>query len=466
MTPQAPLDWLVTGTTLVTMDAQRRIVRDAYLAVRGDRIVALGKCADLDPGVAAAARNKVDGRRFVVTPGFVNSHIHITGEPLTRGFVPDDIDFDDSIHNWQVPLYQAHTPDDERLSAQVAALEMMRSGTTCFLEAGTIVDLDAVVDALRETGIRGRVGRWTMDRAFDPAQDQAALIDAAIRGLQDEVARYPADRGDLIAAWPLLLGHATNTDAVWQAAKEIADRSGTGVSAHMSPVAADAAWFIEHTGRRPMEHLDHLGVLGPNLALTHAVHVDAAEVELLARSATNVTHCPTSALRGGYGVTQVGRFPEMARAGVNLALGTDGNAGNSSDLMKAMYLVAGLFKDARRDPRQFPAHAALTMATLGGARTLQLGHEIGALEPGKKADFVLHDTDRPEWRPLSNVVNLLVWQADGRSVHSVWINGVRVVDDYRATLIDEDDLLARAQVAGEAIVARSGLPLRQPWPVV
>jgi cytosine/adenosine deaminase-related metal-dependent hydrolase len=134
--------------------------------------------------------------------------------------------------------------------------------------------------------------------------------------------------------------------------------------------------------------------------------------------------------------------------------------------MKAIYLVAGLFKDARRDTKQFPAHAALTMATLNGARALGLEDQIGSLEVGKKADFVLHDTARLEWQPLFNVVNQLVWSADGRSVHSVWVDGVRVVHNHRSTLLDEDELLARAKVAGTAIVKRSGLPLRQPWPVV
>lgn len=461
-----PVDWLISGATLVTMDPQRRIVEDAYLAVRDDRIAAIGKRSELDPQLAGEARHTVDGRRFVVTPGFINGHIHITGEPLTRSYVPDDLDFAESVFQWMVPLYQAHTPEDEQLSAQIAATEMLRTGTTCFLEAATILDLDAVVDGLRGAGIRGRVGRWTMDRAFDSSQNQTALIDAAIRGLEDELERHPAADGRRIAAWPSLVGHSTNTDTVWQAAKQLADRSGTGISAHMSPTTLGPDWYLEHTGRRPIEHLAHLGVLGGNLSLTHAVHLDAHEVELLAQSGTNVAHCPMAALRGGYGVAAVGRFPEMAAAGVNLTLGTDGNTGNSSDLMKAIYLVAGLFKDARRDTKQFPAHAALTMATLNGARALGLEDQIGSLEVGKKADFVLHDTARLEWQPLFNVVNQLVWSADGRSVHSVWVDGVRVVDNHRSTLLDEDELLARAKVAGTAIVKRSGLPLRQPWPVV
>ena len=140
---------------------------------------------------------------------------------------------------------------------------------------------------------------------------------------------------------------------------------------------------------------------------------------------------------------------------MNIALGTDGYG---SDLMQKMALAAALFKDARQDTKIFPAGQALDMATLNGARALQLQDEIGSIAVGKKADFVLHDTDRPEWRPVLNVLQQLVWCADGRGVHSVWVDGVRVVENYRHTQVDEDELYAAAQVAGEAIIKRSGIP--------
>ncbi len=136
--------------------------------------------------------------------------------------------------------------------------------------------------------------------------------------------------------------------------------------------------------------------------------------------------------------------------------------------MRATYLVAGLFKDARTDPQMFPAEMAYEMATLGGARThAGLDHEIGSLEPGKQADLVLHDTDRPEWRPLLNVMNQLVWSADGRGVHTVLVDGRIVVEDARCTTIDEERLWARPRRSmGEAITARSGLPDKAKWPML
>src|SRR5262249_47734333 len=157
------------------------------------------------------------------------------------------------------------------------------------------------------------------------------------------------------------------------------------------------------------------------------------------------------------GVSAAGRFPELRAAGVNVALGTDGDV---PDLMQKMSLAAGLFKDARQDARIFPAQEALSMAIEGGARVLQLQHEIGTLEAGRKADLVLHDTERPEWQPLLNVLHQLVWSADGRSVHSVWVDGVRVVDNYRCTLLDESELFQRVRLAAHEVLERSAVPQR------
>jgi cytosine/adenosine deaminase-related metal-dependent hydrolase len=454
---------LITGAVIVTMDAEHRIISDGALAIRGDRIAGIGKSQDIESRFEAA--EVIDGSRFVITPGFVDAHIHITGDPLTRGYIPDDIDAtqEEKFAHWVMPRFLAHTAGDEHLSAQLAALQMLRSGTTCFLEAGTILHLDAAVDGLGKSGIRGRVGAWVEGRVHDPRQDQTKSTDNAIRMLEDEVKRFPADRGTRIAAWPILVGHATNTDEVWRAAKRLADQKGIGVSAHMSPYQSDPDWYLENVGRRPVEHLAHIGVLGDNVSLTHLAHVSGREVELLAETGTNAILCPLAALRGAFGISILGRFPEMSAAGMNIALGTDGD---QPDLMKKMSLASALFKDARQETRVFPAHEVLTMAISGGATLMKLQHEIGSLEPGKKADFVLHDTDRPEWRPLLNALHQLVWSGDGRGVHSVWVDGVRVVDNYHATLLDEQELYRKVQIASQEILGRSGVPARCAWPII
>ncbi len=456
------IDLLIEGSHVVTMNPDRDIIRDGAVAVHGDRIVAVGKSADLRR--AYAADRVLGGDRFVVTPGMVNTHIHVTGEPLTRGYVPDDTPFVENVFEWLCPLYAVFDAVEERTSGQLAAVEMLRSGTTSFLEAGTIRFLDEVVDGLVEVGIRARVGRWVWDLPPEPSVYRQST-DEAIAHLAHQLEAHRSHAGGRVSAWSILVGHTTCSDPLWKAAKALADEHGVGLSFHMSPAQLDPDGFIAEFGQRPMVHLAELGVLAPNVAMTHVVRIDDTELGIIADTGVHVAHCPTTALKVSYGITQVGKMPEMVQRGVNVSIGTDGNnASNYSDLMRATYLVAGLFKDARTDPQMFPAEKAYEIATLGGARTMQLDGEIGALAPGYKADVVLHDTDRPEWRPLLNVMNQLVWSADGRGVHTVLVDGQVVVEAGHCVTIDEERLWADAQRMGEAITARSGLPDKAKYP--
>ncbi|SUZ98879.1 uncharacterized protein METZ01_LOCUS51733 [marine metagenome] len=446
------------------MNKTRDIVREGAVAVRDGLIVEVGKASEL--GERYEADQTLGGEKFVVTPGLVNSHIHITGEPLTRGYVPDDTPFEENVFQWLCPLYSVHTAEEERLSAQLAAVEMLKSGTTTFLEAGTIRFLDEVFDGLAEVGIRGRLGRWVWDLPPEP-DVYKQNTDEAIGFLQYQLETLKSVADGRLGAWAILVGHTTCSDPLWRATRDLASEHGTGMSFHMSPAKSDPEGFVAEFGRRPMIHLGELGVLDDDVVVTHCVQVDDRELAVMAEAGVHVAHCPTTALKVSYGITQVGKMPEMVMSGINVAIGTDGNnASNYSDLMRATYLVAGLFKDARQDPQMFPAETAYEMATLGGARAMQMASEIGSLEVGKKADLVLHDTDRPEWRPLLNVMNQLVWSADGRGVHTVLVNGRTVVEGGRVTALDEEQFYARCQDAGEAVVARSGLPDKAKFPVL
>ncbi|HXV00640.1 MAG TPA: amidohydrolase family protein, partial [Caulobacteraceae bacterium] len=196
--------------------------------------------------------------------------------------------------------------------------------------------------------------------------------------------------------------------------------------------------------------------------LTHLANIDFAELDILAASGTNAILCPHAALAGGFGLSRIGLYPEMAARGVNVVLGTDGVA---ADILGAARLMALLFRDARADETLYPPAAILEMATVNGARALGLGEAIGSLEVGKKADFVLHDTDTPPWGAVFDPVAQLALDAPTGAVHSVWIDGVQVIEAGRATLIDEAELLAKARAAGAALIARTGLPTLTQWAV-
>ena len=456
-------DLLIAGATILTMNAARHVIEDGALAIRGDRIVAVGKREALQRDVVA--RQIIDGRRLVLTPGFIDGHIHITGDPITRGFArggPDD-SWNDKLQKWVIPIFKAQTPEEERISAQCAALAMIRYGTTTFIEAGTVIHLDAVMDGLAEIGIRGRVGGWVEGRAFDPSQDQAQLSAKAIAILESEIERYPGNDGERLSAWPILVGHSTNSDDVWRAAKALADDHGLRVSAHMSPRSGDPEWFLAKYGRRPLEHLADIGVMGPNVLLTHLAAIDLSELDVLAQSGAGAIHCPHAAMQGGFGMAKIGLYPEMLERGVNVLLGTDGLA---ADILSSARLMASLFRDARADQDIFPPATMLELMTTSPARAMGLADVIGSLEVGKKADFVLHDTCLPEWGPIFDCPAQLALSAPPGGVHSVWVDGVRLLDAGRSTVIDEERLLDEVRAAGRAVIARTGLPNRTAWPVL
>ncbi len=457
------VDLLVDAWYVVTMNESRDIIHRGSLAIRDDKIIEVGKTSELE--TKYIPKRRIGGDRFVVTPGMINTHIHITGEPITRGYVPDDTPFMENVFVWLCTLYSVQRPEEEIASAKLASVEMLRSGTTCFLEAGTILHFDEVFAELSTVGIRGRVGSWVWDIPPEPSVYRQST-DQAITKLQRQLEKYHCPN-DLLSAWSILVGHTTCSDPLWKAAKSFSDQYDVGMSFHMSPAEMDPEGFITSFGQRPIVHLADIGVLDHKCALTHAVRVSDAEIDILAKVGASIAHCPTTALKVSYGITQVGKFPEMVQKGINVSLGTDGNnASNYSDLMRAVYLVAGLFKDAREDPQMFPAERAFEMATIDGAKTMLMQDEIGSLEVGKKADLVLHDTDRPEWRPLLNIMNQLVWSADGRGVHTVLVDGKIVVENYRCITLDEERLWADVQSMGEAVVGRSGLPDKAKYPTL
>ena len=187
----------------------------------------------------------------------------------------------------------------------------------------------------------------------------------------------------------------------------------------------------------------------------------------MARTGTRAVMCPTAAVKGGSGMTRTALLPEMLERGVTVGLGTDaGNNSNLVETMRSMYLAAVLYKDGRQDVTMVPAETALEMATIQGARALGLDADIGSIEAGKKADLVLFDTRRPEWRTIFNPVNNLVYNADGRSVHTVIVDGRVVVEGGSPTFVDQWELIQKVQEMGADLMKRTGITVPQRWPMV
>lgn len=456
-------DILIENGLIITVDADRRIIKDGAIAIVGDKIVAVGKTAQLRKEYQA--KRVIDARDKLVAPGFVDCHVHVT-QQMGKGFVPDDVAAVPWVFDWQLKIYPHMDKDDQYISALLAFTEMIKTGTTCFCEAFTAHEPGILARAMEETGIRGVIGRHTWDIPSEP-KEVRSTTEQALAGLEQVISEYHGRGQGRINAWAHLIGIGTATDELLQGAKRLADKYKVGIAMHQSVTPDEVEDYAAKHGKRPIEHFQDIGILDKNLLLVHMLDISDKEVELLGANRVNIGHCPTSALRLAYGATKIGKFPEMMNAGANVCLGCDGaNCSNHLDMGRCVYLAAGIFKDCRMDINQIPAEVALEMGTINGARALLLEEEIGSIQPGKKADLVLYDRLRPEWVPLLNPVRSLVYSADGKSVNAVIIDGHLVMEDGRLTRIDEQVLYREAQERAEKLIPRTGLKERSRWKTI
>jgi 5-methylthioadenosine/S-adenosylhomocysteine deaminase len=447
---------------VLTLDPERRILQDGSILMEGQRIVRIDKAAALRQ---VSADRVIDARDMVVTPGLSNNHMHISYAHAVRGIFPDDLD--PMVYLAHVfSLQQAMTEEDEYYTSLLAITELLKYGTTCFLDPGSTKFLDACLDAYRLSGCRIVVGQQVVDRP-NPLRIPVSTTDQAVRQMDETIQKYDHRLEDRVRAWAMPFDAAYCSDELLRAAKGLADRHRTGLTLHQANRPPAIKMYQDSHRKRPVEYLESLGALGPNVLLAHVIDLDDREIDAIARTDTRTVMCPTAALKMGSQMTRTARLPEMVARGICVSLGTDaGNNSNLLDTLRAVYLVTVLYKDARGTTGVVPAEMALELATLHGARALGLEAEIGSLEPGKKADLVLFETRRPEWRSLFNPVNALVYAADGRSVHTVIVDGRVVVENHRACYVDEDELIRRVQELGEKLLARTGIGFAPRWPVV
>ena len=446
---------------VVTMDPERRIIADGSIVIADGRITQVGKAAEL---ADVPADTVIDAAGMVATPGFVNGHMHISYAHAARGLFPDDLGADYLPNVFR--LQAAMTPEDEYATSLLAITELLKYGTTTFIDPGTTTHLDVCLEAYRQSGCRIVVGRNVLDRP-NPLNLPVYETDEAIRLTEEAVDGYHGALDGLVSAWAMPFSSEFCSPELLAATHAIAESRETRSTLHFT----NGARWIQHCrqehGGTPTEYLDRHGVLTPAMTLAHCLGIGDDEARLIGERGAAVVMCPTAAIKGGARMTQQGLLPELLEYGAVVGLGTDaGNNSNLLETLRAVYLAAVLYKDGRGDVGMIPAETALELGTIGGAAALGMDDIIGSVEPGKAADLVLFDTNRAEWAALHNPVNSLVYNADGRSVHTVLVNGRVVVQDHRPLFVDEPELVAEVQKRGDALVERAAVKFDSRWPVV
>ena len=435
------VDLLVRNGSAVTLDAQRRILADAAVAISGGRIVAVGPQAELAARIHA--RETLDAGGGIILPGLINAHTHAP-MVLFRGLA-DDLKLMDWLQNDIFPA-EARNVDADFVKAgtRLAALEMIRSGTTTFVDMYYFED--QVAEAAKDAGLRTVAGETWIDFPAPDNKTHAEAVAYSERYLK----RWTGD--PLVV--PALAPHSPYLCAPEsiREARALADRYRAPILIHVSEAQDEVRQVREKYGKTSTEHLRDLGLLRKGVLFAHGIWLSASDRALVRASDVGVAHCPQSNMKLGSGVAPV---PKLLKAGVRVGLGTDGPSSNNDlDLLEEVDSALKLQKLTGGDPAALTAREAVEMATLGGARALDLEDRIGSLAPGKRADLIVVALDQPHALPLYDAYSALAYALKGSDVETTIVDGRILMRDRKLLTLDVAAIAAKAREYGEQ-VARS-----------
>lgn len=425
-------DLLITARWIVPVEPAGQVLDRHALLVRD------GLIADLLPLDEASARypgvTRLDRPSHLMMPGLVNAHVHM---PMTlfRGLA-DDLPLQTWLEEHIWPAEQRWVgPEFVRDGCELAALEMIRGGTTCCQEMYFFPDVAA--EAALAQGLRAMVGMIVIEQATPWASTIEEYFEKGL-AVHDRFKGNELIRTSFAPHAPYTVG-----DEALARVRLLADELERPIHMHVHETAFEVRSAVEAGGERPLARLDRLGLVSPLLAAVHMTELNDSEIRLLADAGSSVVHCPESNLKLASGFCPVAL---LLSAGINVALGTDGASSNNDlDMLSEMRTAALLGKAVAGDAAAVSADTALLMATLNGARAIGMADEIGSLEIGKRADLVCIDLDHPATQPVHNPVSQLVYAASREQVSDVWIGGEQLLADGEFTRAVAAEVTGRAQ---------------------
>jgi 5-methylthioadenosine/S-adenosylhomocysteine deaminase len=444
-TPKTKADLLISGGTVVTMNGDRTILDDGAVAVIRDTIVAVGPRSELEARYSAA--QTIDAAGTLVLPGFINGHTHV---PMTllRG-LHDDVTLNDWLYKYIFPA-EAKNVNEEfvRWGTRLAAAEQIRAGVTTF--ADMYYFEDAVAEETKSAGMRGVLGETFIDFPAPDNKSEAEMLAYTEKFLR----KWQGD--PLIHAAVAPHSIYTCSQKTLQDAAALARKYHAPILIHTGEMKKEWEDSMKQNGMSPVQYLDKIGLLGPDVVSAHCIFVDEADRKTLAQKQVGCVHNPSSNMMIASGVAPVA---EMRAAGVAVGLGTDGPAGsnNDLDLMEEIDLAAKLAKITKMNPLALNAKAVVEMATIDGARALHMDKEIGSLEAGKMADLIVISLDEPNAVPMYDIYAQIAYALKGSDVDTVVIGGRIVMRDRKLLTVNEEAAIAKAREYKKSVAASLGM---------
>lgn len=404
--------------------------------IKADVLIESNKIVEVAKNINKSADTVIDAKGKVVSPGFVNLHTH-SPMGLFRGLA-DDLPLMDWLREHIWPKEAKLTREYTKVGAYLGALEMIKSGTTTFLDMYFF--MDAVAEVTLESGLRGYLSYGMIDLG-DPEKTEKEVNEALrIMKFIDEL---DSDRVHFVFG-----PHApyTCSIALLKEVRRLANEHGKLITIHVSETMAEIGQIAERYGKSPVVLLDDIGFFGRDVIIAHGVWLDSRDIQILARHGVTVAHNPASNMKLASGVMPLQR---LLNAGVNVGLGTDGSASNNNlDMLEEMKLAALLHKVHNLDPTVADARTVFKMATQNGARAL--GLKAGIIKEGYLADIAIIDFNKPHLRPINNVISHLVYSANGNDVETTIVDGKVLMLDRELLTLDEEKILNDAErVIGE-----------------
>jgi len=459
---------LISGGTIVTMDEHRRVINDSGILVRDDRISQVGKRTEIRN--EAGVELRIDGKGMLVLPGLIDTHVHLA-QALLRGCA-DDTSLIDWLRKFVWPLQGNFTAEDGRVSAELCMLEMIKSGTTAFLESllHSRYGFDGIAESLERSGLRGALSKTVMSLPGYGTEESImhpGMIEdgeTCLREVEEHFKRWHGKANGRIQVWYGARSLGGCTRELYEQIAEGARRLHTGVTLHLSEVQEDLLYAQKHFGKLPVEFMDEVGLVDSNVVFAHGVWLTDKEWPILASKGASVAHCPSSNMKLASGIARV---PEMMQAGVNVSLGCDGGPSNNCyDLIREMKTASLAQKARLLDPLAMNSQTMMEMATIAGAKALGIDKEVGSIEVGKKADIILIKLRKPHLTPQNSLISNMVYSAHGGDVDTMIVDGKILMENQVVKTLDEERVLERAGERAAKLLERAEIDISSERPHV